>query len=62
MTCSSCHDVHNTLNKVSYQTGAANFLLLGSQKNSGICLSCHTQGGGDSGSATTSVPNAAFTY
>jgi len=62
MTCSSCHDVHNTLNKVSSQPGAANYLLLGSQKNSGICLSCHTQGGGDSGSATTSVPNAAFTY
>jgi hypothetical protein len=62
MTCSSCHDVHNTLNKVSYQTGAANFLLLGTQKNSGICLSCHTQGGGDTGSAHTSVPGAAFTY
>jgi len=62
MTCSSCHDVHNTLNKVSSQPGAANYLLLGSQKNSGICLSCHTQGGGDSGSSTTSVPAAAFTY
>jgi hypothetical protein len=62
MTCSSCHDVHNTLNKVSYQTGAANFLLLGTQKNSGICLSCHTQGGGDTGSAHTSVPGGAFTY
>jgi hypothetical protein len=62
MTCSSCHDVHNTLNKVSTQAGAGNFLLLGSQKNSGICLSCHTQGGGDSGAATTSVPSAAFTY
>jgi hypothetical protein len=62
MTCSSCHDVHNTLNKVSFQAGAANFLLLGSQKNSGICLSCHTQGGGDTGAATTSVPAAAFTY
>ena len=62
MTCSSCHDVHNTLNKVSSQAGAANYLLLGSQKNSGICLSCHTQGGGDSGSAQTSVPSAAFTY
>jgi hypothetical protein len=62
MTCSSCHDVHNTLNKVSYQPAAANFLLLGSQKNSAICLSCHTQGGGDTGAATTSVPAAAFTY
>lgn len=62
MTCSSCHDVHNTLNKVSYQAGGGNFLLLGSQKNSGICLSCHTQGGGDSGAATTSVPSGAFTY
>lgn len=62
MTCSSCHDVHNTLNKVSFQNGAGNFLLLGTQKNSGICLSCHTQGGGDVGAHTTSVPNAAFTY
>jgi hypothetical protein len=62
MTCSSCHDVHNTLNKVSFQTGAGNFLLLGTQKNSGICLSCHTQGGGDVGIAHTSVPAAAFTY
>ena len=62
MTCSSCHDVHNTLNKVSYQPGTGNFLLLGSQKNSAICLSCHTQGGGDTGNAHTSVPNAAFTY
>lgn len=62
MTCSSCHDVHNTLNKVSSQPGAANYLLLGSQKNSGICLSCHTQGGGDVGAPTTSVSNSAFTY
>lgn len=62
MTCSSCHDVHNTLNKVSYQSGGGNYLLLGSQKNSAICLSCHTQGGGDTGAATTSVPAAAFTY
>jgi hypothetical protein len=62
MTCSSCHDVHNTLNHVSYQATAGNFLLLGTQKNSGICLSCHTQGGGDTGAAQTSVPSAAFTY
>jgi len=62
MTCASCHDVHNTLNHVSYQSGAGNFLLLGTQKNSGICLSCHTQGGGDNGLAHTSVPDAAFTY
>lgn len=60
MTCSTCHDVHNTLNKVSYQTTAANFLLLGTQKNSGICLSCHTQGGGDTGAAHTTVNS--FTY
>jgi hypothetical protein len=62
MTCSSCHDVHNTLNKVSFQAGAGNFLLLGTQKNSGICLSCHTQGGGDTGVAHTTVPAAAFLY
>ena len=64
MTCSSCHDVHNNLNKVSYQANAANFLLLGTQKNSGICMSCHTQGGGDVGlnSPHTSMPNNAFTY
>lgn len=62
MTCATCHDVHNTLNHVSFQTGAGNFLLLGTQKNSGICLSCHTQGGGDTGLARTSVPAAAFTY
>lgn len=62
MTCSSCHDVHNTLNKVSYQAGAGNFLLLGTQKNSGICVSCHTQGGGDTGQAHTSIPAAQFTY
>ncbi len=62
MTCSSCHDVHNTLNKVSFQTGVGNFLTLGTQKNSGICLSCHTQGGGDTGLAHTSVPAGAFTY
>jgi hypothetical protein len=62
MTCATCHDVHNTLNHVSSQAGAGNFLLLGSQKNSGICLSCHTQGGGDNGLSHTSVPDAAFTY
>jgi hypothetical protein len=62
MTCATCHDVHNTLNKVSYQPGVANFLTLGTQKNSGICLSCHTQGGGDQGLTHTSVPPAAFTY
>jgi hypothetical protein len=63
MTCSTCHDVHNTLNQVSYQASVANFLLLGTEKNSGICLSCHTQGGGDTnGVAHTSVPAAAFTY
>jgi hypothetical protein len=64
MTCSSCHDVHNNLNKVSYNPSVPNFLLLGSQKTSGICLSCHTEGGGDSflGHAVTSVPTAAFTY
>lgn len=62
LTCSSCHDVHNTLNKVSSQAGAGNFLLLGTQKNSGICVSCHTQGGGDTGQAHTSIPAAQFTY
>jgi hypothetical protein len=62
MTCATCHDVHNTLNKVSYQVGVANFLTLGTQKTSGICLSCHTQGGGDAGASTTSVPASAFTY
>ena len=62
MTCSSCHDVHNTLNKVSTQTGGGNFLLLGTQKNSGICVSCHTQGGGDTGLSATTIPAANFTY
>ena len=62
MTCSSCHDVHNTLNQVSFQASAGNFLLLGTQKNSGICLSCHTQGGGDTGLAHTQIPSSAFTY
>ena len=62
MTCSSCHDVHNTLNKVSTQPAGGNFLLLGTQKNSGICVSCHTQGGGDTGVAQTTIPAAQFTY
>jgi len=34
LTCATCHDVHNTLNQVSYQPAAGNFLLLGTQKNS----------------------------
>ena len=51
MTCSSCHDVHNTLNKVSYQAGTGNYLLLGTQIGSGLCLSCHTPASGVSGKA-----------
>jgi hypothetical protein len=51
MTCSTCHDVHNSLNKVSYQIGAANYLLLGTQTGSGLCLSCHTPASGVSGNA-----------
>lgn len=51
MTCSSCHDVHNSLNKVSYQAGAQNYLILGTQTNSGLCRSCHTQASGVSGPA-----------
>ncbi len=51
MTCSSCHDVHNTLNKVSYQAGESNYLLLGSRASSGLCLSCHTLSSGDIGNA-----------
>ena len=45
LTCSTCHDVHNTLNTVSTQPAAVNMLLLGSQKNSALCVTCHTQGG-----------------
>ena len=45
MTCSSCHDVHNQLNKVSWNGSSANFFTLGTQTNSALCISCHTQGG-----------------
>ena len=49
LTCSSCHDVHNSLNKVAYQAGTRNYLLLGSQIGSDLCLSCHTPASGVSG-------------
>ena len=64
MTCSTCHDVHNNLNKVSYITGVPNFLTLGTQKLSGLCNSCHTQAGGDAfmGRTHTSVPLAVSHY
>ena len=46
LTCSTCHDVHNTLNKGINTSGGSGYFLLGSQDGSGICLSCHTQGTG----------------
>lgn len=53
MTCSTCHDVHNSLNKISYQAGAQNYLILApqTQTNSYLCFSCHTSTSGDSGTA-----------
>jgi hypothetical protein len=53
MTCSTCHDVHNSLNKISYQAGDQNYLILGpqTQTNSSLCFSCHTPTSGDSGPA-----------
>jgi hypothetical protein len=51
MTCSSCHDVHNSLDKISYLGGTGNYLLLGTQIGSGLCLSCHTPASGVSGKA-----------
>ena len=51
MTCSTCHDVHNSLNKVSFTAGAINYLTLGTLTDSGICLSCHTVASGVSGRA-----------
>ena len=43
LTCSTCHDVHNSLNKLTdIQPSGKNMLLLGTQKNSGICVTCHT--------------------
>jgi hypothetical protein len=51
MTCSSCHEVHNSLNKVSYQAGTGNYLLLGSQIGPALCQSCHTLASGVSGTA-----------
>lgn len=56
MTCGSCHDVHNQLNAgVSYDPNYPNFFTLGTQKTSGICISCHTQGG-------SGIPASAFQY
>jgi hypothetical protein len=53
MTCCSCHDVHNSLNKISYQAGDQNYLIYApqTQTNSYLCLSCHTAASGDSGTA-----------
>ena len=51
MTCSTCHDVHNSLNKISYQAGTQNYLILAPQANSDLCLSCHTPASGVSGTA-----------
>jgi len=39
MTCATCHDVHNKKNQD--EAGATNYLLLASNKNSALCLSCH---------------------
>ena len=39
MTCATCHDVHNKKNLD--EAGATNYLLLASDKNSALCLSCH---------------------
>ena len=52
MTCSTCHDVHNSLNKaVDIPVGSQNYLTYGTLTNSGICLSCHTVASGFSGKA-----------
>jgi Doubled CXXCH motif (Paired_CXXCH_1) len=51
MTCSTCHDVHNSLNKISYQAGTQNYLILAPQTNSYLCFSCHTSTSGVSGTA-----------
>jgi len=47
MTCSTCHDVHNKLNdtSTSIKAGTQTFFLLGGQKNSAICITCHNQAG-----------------
>ncbi|UFS70188.1 hypothetical protein LPW11_20225 [Geomonas sp. RF6] len=39
MTCATCHDVHNKKNQD--EANATNYLLLGSNRNSALCLSCH---------------------
>ena len=39
MTCATCHDVHNKKNQD--EAGATNYLLLASNKDSALCLSCH---------------------
>jgi len=51
MTCSTCHDVHNSLNKISYLAGTQNYLILAPQTNSSLCFSCHTTTSGVSGTA-----------
>ena len=51
MTCSTCHDVHNSLNKGVDIANPQNYLIYGTQSNSGICLSCHTVASGVSGPA-----------
>jgi hypothetical protein len=51
LTCCSCHDVHNTLNKITTPPGTPNYLILAPQANSDLCFSCHTQASGVSGTA-----------
>lgn len=41
MTCATCHDVHNKKNVSSGET--ANYLVLGQQKDSALCLTCHVK-------------------
>jgi hypothetical protein len=41
MTCATCHDVHNKKNVSSGET--ANYLVLGEQKDSALCLTCHVK-------------------
>ena len=41
VTCSSCHDVHNTTNAKSDTGRSYNYFLRAREEGSAICLSCH---------------------
>ena len=40
MTCATCHDVHNRMN-ADEPTASANYLVLATQTDSALCLTCH---------------------